>query len=452
MTSRGRGTPPPEGGFVLIEIVTSAAILAIVAGAVLTLLQATGRTTADQRRHSAAYAIAQEDQARLRSMRLSALNRLSETTPVTLDGTKFTVESSGVFVNNSSGTDSSCAAGNTSADYVKVTSKVSWEGMGNRPAPTIQSIVAPSTGSLDPNRGILIVTAKNAAGGALSGLGLSGSGAGTFSSSTDSTGCAHFADLPAGSYTVTPSGAGMVDKNGNAAGTKGHSTSVTAGGTNTLSLEYDQAATLPVQFQYRVGSTSTFKAAKLDAVYPFHSNMTPAKAYWSPSKARVLSISATPIFPFTTPVSVWGGACSANNPGAGAGQASLTLSPGATAPLQTVQVPALELTVKKGSSALSGATITIEDDNCEVEGKQFIRTYVSESQGHQSSSASSTEPEYGVPYSSSYDICATANWSGQDHRLRETNISVKSLTSAVSRTLDLLNDNDVETGSSRKCP
>ena len=435
----------------LIEIVTSAAILAVVAGAVLTLLQATTRTAADQRRHSVAYAIAQEDQARLRSMRLSALNRLSESNPLALDGTKFTIESTGVFVNNSSGTDSSCAAGNTSADYVKITSKVTWAGMGNRPAPTIQSIVAPSTGSLDPSRGILVVTAKNAAGGTLSGLGLSGSGAGTFTGSTDSTGCAHFADLPAGSYTVTTSGAGLVEKNGNAPGAN-HPVNITAGGSASLPLEYDQAATLPVQFQYRVGSTSTFKTAKLDAVYPFHSNMTPSKAYWSPSKTRVASISATPLFPFSTPFTVWGGACSANNPGAGAGQASVTLQPGAIAALQTVQVPALEITVKKGSSALSGATITIEDDNCEVEGKDYVRTYLSEANGHQASSASSTEPEYGVPYSSSYDLCATASWSGQDHRLRVSNVSVKSLTSTTSRTLDLLNDSNVEEGSSRKCP
>lgn len=431
----------------LIEILVSALVLATVAGGVLTLLQATTRTAADQRRHSVAYAIAQEDQARLRSMRLSALNRLSETTPVTLDGTKFTVESSGVFVNNSSGTDSSCAAGNTSADYVKVTSKVSWTGIGNRPAPTIQSIVAPSTGSLDPSRGILIVTAKNAAGGALSGLGLSGSGAGTFSSSTDATGCAHFADLPAGSYTVTTSGAGLVDKNGNAAGTAGHSTSVTAGGTNTLPLEYDQAATLPVQFQYRVGSTSTFKAAKIDSVYPFHTSMSPAKAYWSPSKARVLSLSATPIFPFTTPVTVWGGACSANNPGAGAGQASVTLQPGATAAMQTVQLPALEITVSKSGTPTSGAEITVEDDNCVVEGAQYVRKYFSEAQGHQASSSTSTEPEYGVPYSSSYDICASTSISGVTRRATASNVSVKSLTSGTPISLNI-----TSSSSSNGCP
>lgn len=427
----------------LIEIVTSAAILAVVAGAVLTLLQATGRTASDQRRHSEAYSLAQEDQARLRSLRLASLNRLSETNYKTLDGSKFTVASTGIFVNNSTGTDSSCSSGGTSADYVKVTSKVSWEGMGNRPATTIQSIIAPSTGSLDPSHGILMVTAKNAAGGALSGLGLSGSGAGTFSGTTDASGCAHFADLTAGSYTVTTSGTGLVDKNGNAPGA--NSTSVTAGGSNTLALEYDQAATLPVQFQYRVGSTSTFKAAKLDAVYPFHASMAPAKPYWAPSKARALSISAMPLFPFTTPVTVWGGACSNNNPGSGAGQASVTLQPGATAATQTVQVPALEITVSKNGTPTSGATITIEDDTCEISGNQYVRSYVSEAQGHQSSSSTSTEPEYGVPYGTSYDICASLNISGTTRRATSSNVSVTSLTSAKSISLNITSSSTSDT-------
>jgi hypothetical protein len=419
---------------VLIEIVTSAAVLAIVAGAVLTLLQATGRTAADQRRHSEAYALSQEDQSRLRSLRLSALNRLQQTNSVTLDGTKFTVESTGVFVDNTAGTDSSCSAGGTSADYVRITSTTKWEGM-RRPPVTIQSIVAPSTGSLDPSRGILMVTAKNAAGKPLSGLGLTGSGAGTFSSATDANGCAHFADLPAGSYTVKASGTGLVEKNGNAPGIS-HSTSVTAGGSNTLPLEYDYAATLPVQFQHRVGSTSTFKAAKLDAVYPLHSQMQPPKPYWTASKTRELSISATPIFPFTTPVTVWGGACSNNNPGAGTGQASVTLQPNTTAPIQTVQVPALEITVKKENVVTSGATITVEDDTCEINGDQYVRTYTSESQGHQSNSATG-EAEYGVPYSSSYDICASTKIGSTTRRATSNNVSVKSLTSATAVSLNI---------------
>lgn len=435
MPPTGRRTPHGEDGFALIEILVSALVLAIVAGAVLSLLQATARSANDERRHSEAYALAQEDQARLRSIRLSSLNRLQEKREVTLDGTKFTIESTGVFVNNSTGNDSSCTTGETSADYVRVTSKVTWSGLGSRPPVVVQSIVSPSTGSLDPNHGILIVTTKNAAGLALPGVALSGAGASTFGGSTDSTGCANFADLPWGNYTVTASGSDLVAKNGYPP--EATPTSVKAGGTNTLPLEYDHRATLPVEFQYRVGSTSTFKVAKLDAAYVFNIGMNPAHPYWTPTKAREASITATPIFPFLSADAVYAGACSANNPGAGPGLANVTLNPGETAPLLKLQVPSLEITVNKSGTPTSGAKITVEDDNCEIEGKQFVRSYISEAQGHQSSSASSTEPEYGVPYSGSYDICASLVISGTTRRATANNISVKSFTSGTPVSLNI---------------
>ena len=51
--------------------------------------------------------------------------------------------------------------------------------------------------------------------------------------------------------------------------------------------------------------------------------------------------------------------------------------------MQTVQVPALEITVKKEGTVVSGAAITIEDDKCVVNGSQYVREYISEAQGHQ---------------------------------------------------------------------
>ena len=46
MASRARKMPPGEDGFILIEVLVSAVILAIVAGAVLTLITATTRSAA----------------------------------------------------------------------------------------------------------------------------------------------------------------------------------------------------------------------------------------------------------------------------------------------------------------------------------------------------------------------------------------------------------------------
>src|ERR1044071_988493 len=118
---------PSEGGFVLIEVLVSALVLAIAASGVLALLQATTHSAGEQRDSSKGYAVAQEDQARLRAMRLNSLDGLNQTTYPKLDGTKFTVESSAVFVNNNA-SEVSCTGTNLTADYVRIPSKVTWPG------------------------------------------------------------------------------------------------------------------------------------------------------------------------------------------------------------------------------------------------------------------------------------------------------------------------------------
>ncbi len=95
MTPTGRIAPPAEDGFALIEVLVSALVIALVAAGVMALLQATARSAADQRSHAVAYAVAQEDQARLRSLRLSYLNRLNEKREISIDGSEFTIESTG---------------------------------------------------------------------------------------------------------------------------------------------------------------------------------------------------------------------------------------------------------------------------------------------------------------------------------------------------------------------
>jgi prepilin-type N-terminal cleavage/methylation domain-containing protein len=435
MTPPGRKPLHGEDGFALIEVLVSALVLAIVAAAVLALLQTTTRSAAAERQHAQAFSLAQEDQARLRSLRLSTLNRISQENKAlsehtyTLGGTVFTVKSEGVFINNSTRQPSNCTSGQTSADYVQITSTVSWGG--HKPV-TLQSIVSPSNGSLDPNHGTLLITAKKVGNIALPGLGLKGSGPGTFSGTTDSTGCANFSDLPAGNYVITPSGAGLVGIDGKPP----HAVEfgVSAGTSSTLPLQYDYGASIPVEFEYRVGSSNEFKPAKLDSV--FTQNSVGTGEYWSPTKARELLFTAGPIYPFSNGDSIWAGSCAINNPENSAGIATYTFHSGevATTPLH-LKVPALELTIKSGTSIVSGATITITDENCKPEGKVFRRTYVSQAQGHQSN-LSNGQPEYGLPYGS-YEICASGLIAGHNRRVFVKKISVKSFTSTKSETLDI---------------
>ena len=212
-----RSTRPAEGGFALVEVLISAVIVLSASGAVFGLLTATAHSSAEERHRSEAYAVAQEDQARLRSLRVPTLDRLSQTRTVTLNGTPFTVESSGVFVNAKTGTPS-CGQETSSADYVKITSTVAWSSSGAHAPVTIQSIVTPPNGALDPTHGTLTIFVEGANGEPMPGIGLSGSGAGTFSGSTDSEGCAMFPDQPSGNYTLTPAAVGLVEKDGNTPG------------------------------------------------------------------------------------------------------------------------------------------------------------------------------------------------------------------------------------------
>lgn len=436
----GRKLGPAQQGFVLIEVLVSALVITIAAGAALALLTATSRSAGDQRVHSDAYAVAQEDQARLRTMRISSLNRLEQTRTVTLAGRQFTVESAGVFVNNSKGESSSCSAGETSADYVRITTRVKWAQMGTRPPVLIQSIVSPSNGSLDPSHGSLTVVTKTAAGGSLAGVGLSASGAGTFSGATDANGCANFADLPSGNYTMTSSASGFVDQQGNLSPWT-TTVGVIPSSTQAATLYYDRPGSIPVSFKYRVGSGTEFKPAGADSVLVYNAEMPKGgRSYGTPGGTRAATITATPLFPFKAADTVYAGSCESNNPNpegknpAGApGMTTAIVPAGGIAPGVEVQVPALTVKVtSNGTTAVSGARVTITDEQCrDASNNKVKRVYTSNAAGNQAASAAGAiEP--GLPYGS-YEICASSG----GRRVFATGVSVKSMTSSASSTLNL---------------
>jgi Tfp pilus assembly protein PilV len=426
-------SPSREEGFALIEVLVSALVIVIVGGAVLTLLQATARSAGDQRHHSEAYAIAQEDQARMRSMRISSLNRLAQTWPVTLDGTKFAVTSTGVFVNNTSGT-ASCTTGKASADYVQITSSVTWPQMGQRPPVVVQSIVSPSNGSLDPGHGTLAISAVNAAQQPLPGVGVSsGSGPGTFSGTTDASGCANFADLPAGTYRLVPSAPGLIDKLGKAPASQ--NVGVNPSSTTPIVLEYDRPGYLEVNFKYRVGSSSEFKASSARTIAIFNSNLQTPTFVNAPGSSPAASIKSGLLYPATSPYAVYAGSCTDNNPNPGsdpnapgaAAVAGVTVPSGATTtwPVGTIQLPALNLVVKYNGALVNGAKVTISGNTC-----SFSQTTATTSEG--------ILPNPGLPWGS-YDICVSARVKTNEDRRIKSTVNVKNLTSGTALPFELAN-------------
>jgi Tfp pilus assembly protein PilV len=437
MTPPGRRTPPAEDGFVLIEVLVSALVLAIVATGVLSVLQATTHSAATERKHSEAYALAQEVQARLRSMRITSLNGLHQTLPpVMLDGTEYTVKSTSVFVNNKTSVASCAGTGeNISADYVQITSNVSWSENGKQRKVEVQSIISPSSGSVDPTHGTLVVSAVNAMGKPLSGVLLKGAGAGTFSGTTDVNGCATFADLPEGAYTMTPTAAGFVDRFGKPPSKV--EPGVTPGGTQPVELEYDRPGTLEVKFKYRVGSSSEFKPSSANSIVVYHPVSFKTPTVFSTTGKVVEPVVKVPgLFPSKEAYAAYAGSCTSNNPnpksekeapGAAAVVGVLVPSNGSPNPIPEIQLPALNLVVKNGTTTtVAGAKVKITG-TC-----SFERPYTTVTGG--------VLADPGLPWGT-YEVCASAKvpegkTEGQ-RRIKAKSVTVQNLASGTPLTLDL---------------
>jgi Tfp pilus assembly protein PilV len=410
---RGSRTARSEQGFALIEVVVSALILVATTGGVISLLTATEHSGAEQRHRAHAFSVAQEDQARMRAIQITSLNTAMQPRTVTLNGTTYTVTSSATFVSDKTSS-TNCTGSSVSADYVKLSSKVTWPGMEAAPV-NLEGIVSPVSGSLDPNNGSLAITVKNAAQQGISEAGLNGIGAGAFSGYTNSEGCSLFGGLPAGNYTLTPTlSSEYVDFNGKAPGAK--SISVTAGNVTPIALEYDRAGKVNLNFQVKKPSSSEFQTSNSEAVVAFSTGIQgETKAFWSSNKQLANTVVAEPLYPFTYSYSFYAGSCTENKPTSASGEATAIVPPGGEV-TKTITLPGLYIKVKNSSGVLvPNARVTIKDNKCPESVK---REFVTDANG---------ALNVGLPSSTSYAVCASATVSGTGKRTTTTK-EVRSLT------------------------
>jgi type II secretory pathway pseudopilin PulG len=446
MLTRARQTRA-EDGFILIEVLVSAVILAIVAGAVLTLIAATTRSAASSRNHSVAYGLAQENQAQLRTLQISKLNRYAHDETVEIGGTKYTIESRGVFVNDKTGT-GSCSSSDDSADYVEITSTVSSPTLLHPVA--LQSIVAPSSGSLDPSHGTIAFQINNATEGGVAGISLTGSGTANFSGSSDSNGCAVFTDLPYGNYTVTATGNGLITPEGSE--TWSEKVGAPAHGTAQVPISFDRPGAIEQEFVYKEPTAGEMKPAPVDSMELFQSeNGNKTITYGTPNlRSRSATQIDERVYPFQTKYKVYAGSCTSNDPdpankginAAAVAHAEVTAGHVATPP--PIQIPALNLAVTDSSGkVVQGATVILTDTTCTYNSKKVKREFTTNKVGHIVNSGETelgtTTQAVGLPFGT-YEICVSATISGQTRRAEATGsntVTVNNLSSAATKSLKL---------------
>jgi Tfp pilus assembly protein PilV len=432
-----------QDGFILIEVLVSAVILALVAGAVLTLITATTRSAASARGHSVAYGLAQEDQARMRTLRLSTLKKYENLQTPTIGGTEFKVVSKAFFVNHESGT-ASCTEQNSSTDYVEITSTVSSTAM---PHPvTLQSIVSPSSSSLDSTHGSLVFQVNNALGEGISGVPITASGASTFGGSTESAGCATFADIASGNYKVTATANGLISPEGSSTYIK-EQVGAPAGGTQQVLINFDKAGTIAASFVYNEPAYGELKPAPVDAMQLIEGELGKTVPYGTPNLTnRNATLVDAVAYPFKTAYGVYAGSCPSNNPDPEgkkintAALVSVPVTAGGTS-AATIQVPALNLTVTNSSGkAVQGATVFLTDTSCKYNGTNVKREFTTNEIGH--IALTSTEPApvktqaVGLPFGN-YNICVQARVSGETRKGESSGVAVNNLTTAKTAAVSL---------------
>ena len=138
-----------EAGFALIEVIVSAAVLAIVALAVLSGIDGATASTAREKARAVAATLAEQDQERLRSYRFDELTKLvgaaGADRELNVDGVELQRQVRGHAGHRRTPTPGCGAAGAKQNEYLHIISTVTSAMVGVRIAPVkIESLVAPA--------------------------------------------------------------------------------------------------------------------------------------------------------------------------------------------------------------------------------------------------------------------------------------------------------------------
>jgi prepilin-type N-terminal cleavage/methylation domain-containing protein len=310
--------PRNQDGFALIEVIVSAAVLALIALAVLSGIDGATASTARERARAVAASLAEKDQERLRGYRFDELKNITLVpTTVEVQGVTYTITSEATWVVDTGSVASTCAdAGNKQNEYMRIVSTVTSSMVGARIQPVkIESLVAaPVSGSLvvkvepgDPTKPERVAN--------VAGLGVrivSASDGRAFDELTNAQGCAIFRGIESANYTVRLNKNGYVDRKGQQLSET--TATVGAGIVNVLTMSYDKAIKIQATTRtLKPGSTATTLSTKVSAIRYENSDNTgqPGKATANPASN---TLTTENLFPFKAGYSLYAGSCTTENP------------------------------------------------------------------------------------------------------------------------------------------
>jgi prepilin-type N-terminal cleavage/methylation domain-containing protein len=307
-----------QDGFALIEVIVSAAVLAIVALAVFAGIDGATASTARERARAVSASLAEQDQERLRSYRFDELTKLVGATgtdrKLNVDGVEYNVNSQITLqVDDGTPTTGCGTSGAKQNEYLRIVSTVTSAMVGVRIAPAkLESLVAPPvSGSLV----VKVLTARNVGVSNIAVTATNSKTGRTYSGTTNGDGCALFVGVESGTYTVNINKPGYVDRAAEQDSTV--TTTVTPNLVNVVTMSYDIAVNMQVNVKtLKPGTAFTTSAttypSKAVAVSDNSADQSTLRTYTPATSSS--TVTPSKLFPFTTAYSYFTGTCSIQSP------------------------------------------------------------------------------------------------------------------------------------------
>jgi type II secretory pathway pseudopilin PulG len=239
-----------QDGYALIEVIASAAVLALMALAILAGIDGATYSSAREKARAISGTLAEQDQERLRSFRFDTLAVVPQANPVTIDGVTYSIKSEASWVTDDANAVPACGTSSQKqSEYLRIVSTVTSNmvGAGKRIPPVrIESMVAPSI-VYGPDHGTLAVRVGDRNNNGVSGITVNAkndAGTSLTPETTNAQGCALFRRVNVGGYTISVDQPGYVSKAGEQL--LEETTTVNPNFINNVTLSYDKKINIAI--------------------------------------------------------------------------------------------------------------------------------------------------------------------------------------------------------------
>lgn len=332
----------------MVEMVVAILVFAILIVGVTATMSTSLNMVRNNRNRSVAANLASQEMDTVRSTDFTDLPVGQTVTVQNVDTVPYTITRETEWVTKNASAGACDAPPGSRPAYLRVNVEVTWPSMSGIPPVDAHTILTPPVGAYDPNTGHIAVKVVDRDGFGEGGVSVAIAGPQNASQLTNSDGCAFFAFIPAGTYTVTASTGGYVDLQGVA--TPSQPASVAVGATTSVQFQYDRAATLQLTM---AGSVFGSPAPSSLTVSLYNTHILPNGVKSFPGAGNPRTISGQ--FPYADGYEVWAGDCAEADPASypGGSRTTVAVNPGSTS-AATVPLPEIRITVQQD---LGGGTM-----------------------------------------------------------------------------------------------